>query len=158
MKQRLGTCLWFDTQAEAAAKFYTSIFKNSKLGPIARYGDTGPGPAGSVMTVSFELEGQSYLGLNGGPMFKFSEAISLIVNCKDQAEIDYYWEKLLADGGKPSQCGWLKDKFGLSWQVAPGDFLEKAAQDPAGMNRVMSAVMKMVKLDLPTMQKAFDRK
>jgi predicted 3-demethylubiquinone-9 3-methyltransferase (glyoxalase superfamily) len=158
MKQRLGTCLWFDTQAEQAAKFYTSIFKHSKLGPIARYGEGGPGPEGSVMTVSFELEGQSYLALNGGPMFKFSEAISLIVNCKDQAEIDYYWEKLLADGGQPSQCGWLKDRFGLSWQVAPGDFLEKAAQDPAGMNRVMSEVMKMVKLDLPTMQKALDRK
>src|ERR1041385_8589640 len=110
--------LWFDTQAEEAAKFYVSIFKNSKILSVARYGDAGPGPKGSVMTVSFELNGQQFVALNGGPHFTFTEAISFVVNCDNQQEIDEYWNKL-SEGGKPSMCGWLKDKFGLSWQIYP---------------------------------------
>ncbi len=117
--QTITPFLWFDNQAEEAVKFYTSIFKNSKIKKIARYGEAGPGPKGSVMTIEYQLAGQEFLALNGGPHFKFTEAISLVVNCKTQAEVDYHWKKLSAAGGQEVQCGWLKDKYGLSWQIVP---------------------------------------
>jgi predicted 3-demethylubiquinone-9 3-methyltransferase (glyoxalase superfamily) len=115
----LVPCLWFDTEAEEAMNFYTSVFKNSKKGKVSRYGEAGPRPAGMVITASFELNGIEFLALNGGPQFKFTEAISFQIPCESQEEVDYYWDKLIEGGGKPSQCGWLKDKFGLSWQVFP---------------------------------------
>jgi len=115
--------LWFDHQAEEAAKFYTSIFKKSKIGTISRYGEAGPGPKGSVMTVAFNIEGQEFVALNGGPYFAFTEAISFVVDCKTQAEVDYFWDKL-SEGGEKSRCGWLKDKYGLSWQIVPSGLVE----------------------------------
>src|SRR6478735_1362729 len=140
--QKITPFLWFDNQAEEAVKFYTSIFKNSKVGTVARYGESGPGPAGSVMTASFELEGQQFVALNGGPIFKFTEAISFVVNCESQQEIDYYWDNLLK-GGTPSQCGWLKDKFGLSWQIVPTALSKLlSSKDPEKSRRVMQAMMK----------------
>jgi len=154
--QRITTCLWFDNQAEEAAAFYCSIFKNSKVGKIARYGDAGPGPKGEPMVVTFNLDGREFMGLNGGPIFKFTEAISLVVHCEDQAEIDYYWEKFTADGGQEGQCGWLKDKFGLSWQIVPSIIGQLLTGDPERANRVMTAVMPMKKLDLQMMQNAYD--
>jgi predicted 3-demethylubiquinone-9 3-methyltransferase (glyoxalase superfamily) len=157
--QKITPFLWFDNQAEEAARFYTSIFKNSKLGAISRYGDTGPGPKGSVLVAHFFIEGQEFMALNGGPLFRFTEAVSFVVNCDTQDEIDYYWDKLIAGGGKPSQCGWLKDKFGLSWQVVPAaltTFL--TGPDPEKSNRVMQAILKLAKLDLPTLQRAYDGK
>lgn len=150
--QGLTTCLWFDGNAEEAVNFYTSIFKDSKITHVSRYGDSGPGPKGSVMVVMFEMNGQSFMGLNGGPMFTFSPAISLVVNCDTQEEIDHYWDRLL-EGGKPSQCGWLTDKYGLSWQVVPAKIGEYF-KDPEKGNRVMAAVMKMVKLDINEMKRA----
>lgn len=144
--------LWFDTQAEEAANFYVSLFKNSKIKQVSRYGEGGPAPAGSVMVVSFELDGRDFLALNGGPHFKFTEAISLVVNCDTQQEIDFYWEKLSA-GGKEGQCGWLKDKYGLSWQIVP-KIIGKLMSDPVTGKRVMAEVMKMVKLDIATMERA----
>jgi predicted 3-demethylubiquinone-9 3-methyltransferase (glyoxalase superfamily) len=146
--------LWFDDQAEEAAEFYTSIFRKSKIGSIARYPAGSPGPAGKVMTVEFQLEGQNFIALNGGPQFKFTEAISFSVECETQEEIDYYWEKLVA-GGTPVQCGWLKDKYGLSWQVNPA-ILGKvfSGKDPAKAERVMQAMLKMVKLDLAKLKEA----
>jgi predicted 3-demethylubiquinone-9 3-methyltransferase (glyoxalase superfamily) len=126
--QKITPFLWFDKQAEEAARFYTSIFKNSKVGAISRYGENTPGPAGSVMTVNFDLEGQEFVALNGGPIFKFNEAISFIVNCETQGEVDEFWEKLSA-GGEKGQCGWLKDKFGVSWQIVP-IILDKLMSDP----------------------------
>jgi predicted 3-demethylubiquinone-9 3-methyltransferase (glyoxalase superfamily) len=151
-------CLWFDDQAEPAAKFYTGIFKHSKILNVARFPEAGQEvhgkPAGSVMTVEFELDGQKFTALNGGPLFKFSEAISLQVDCKCQEEVDYFWEKLGA-GGQDSQCGWLKDKFGLSWQIIPRQLNELMAdKDPAKSARVMQAMLKMSKLDVATLQKA----
>jgi predicted 3-demethylubiquinone-9 3-methyltransferase (glyoxalase superfamily) len=151
-------CIWFDDQAEPAAKFYTGIFKNSKILSTSRFQEAGQEihgkPAGSVMTVEFELDGQKYTALNGGPMFKLSEAISLQVDCKSQAEVDYFWEKLGA-GGQDSECGWLKDKFGLSWQIIPRQLSELLAdKDPAKSARVMQAMLKMSKLDIATLQKA----
>ncbi len=119
MTTRITPMLWFDNQAEEAANFYVSIFKNSRITNTARYGENMPGPAGSVMVVAFELDGQPFTALNGGPQFKFSEAISFVVDCNGQQELDYYWDKLIAGGGAPQQCGWLKDKYGLSWQVVP---------------------------------------
>ena len=151
--------LWFNDQAEEAMKFYISIFKNSKVGKVARYGDAGPGPKGSVMTASFELDGQEFTALNGGPHFKFTEAVSFVVNCEDQKEIDYYWTKLTSEGGQESQCGWLKDKFGLSWQIVPkilGKLLSDA--DPSRSQRVMQALMPMKKLIIDDLQKAYDGK
>jgi len=149
-------CLWFDSEAEEAARFYTSIFKNSKIGTITRYGDAAAAasgrPKGSVMTVSFQIDGQEFLGLNGGPAFKFSEAISLMVNCETQKEIDEYWEKLSA-GGEKSHCGWLKDRYGLSWQIVPAE-LGEMMKDPKGAERMMEAVLKMDKLDLKTLKEA----
>ncbi len=156
--QKIAPFLWFDKNAEDAAKFYTSIFKNSKIGKISRYGDAGPGPKGSVMTVEFELNGQQFLALNGGPEFKFTEAISFVVNCESQQEIDYFWEKLTV-GGQEVQCGWLKDKVGLSWQIVPtalGKMLSDP--DPAKSQRVMKAMLEMIKIDLPTLQRAYDGK
>ena len=151
--------LWFDHQAEEAAKFYASVFKNSKVGTITRYGDGGPGPKGSVMTASFWLEGQEFTALNGGPLFKFNESVSFVVHCDTQEEVDYFWEKLAA-GGQPSQCGWLKDKFGLSWQVVP-DVLIKLGTDkehPEKAQRVMQAMMKMTKLDIQKLKDAYNQK
>jgi predicted 3-demethylubiquinone-9 3-methyltransferase (glyoxalase superfamily) len=136
-------CLWFDTQAEEAANFYVSIFKNAKVTGVSRYGDAGPGPKGSAMTVTFELDGQQYMGLNGGPHFTLTPAVSLVVNCETQDEIDYYWDKLSADGGKIVECGWLTDKFGLSWQVVPSKMRTLVGGDPERGNRVLREVMKM---------------
>ena len=157
--QKITPFLWFDHQAEEAVKFYTSIFKNSRIGKIARYGEEAEKiagrPKGSVMTVEFQLEGQEFVALNGGPMFKFTEAISFVVNCETQEEVDYYWEKLSA-GGKEVQCGWLKDKFGLSWQIVPtvlGELLSD--EDAAKSQRVMQAMLKMVKLDIKKLQDAY---
>jgi predicted 3-demethylubiquinone-9 3-methyltransferase (glyoxalase superfamily) len=156
--QGITPFLWFDSNAEEAVKYYTSIFKNSKIGKIARYGDAGPGPKGSVVTVEFELNGQKFIALNGGPEFKFNESISFMVECESQQEIDYYWEKL-TEGGQEVQCGWLKDKFGLSWQVTPTALLKMIADpDPAKANRAMAAMLKMIKIDLATVQRAYDGK
>lgn len=153
--QKITPFLWFDNQAEEAANFYVSIFKNSKIGTVARYGESGPGPKGSVMTVAFELDGEKFTALNGGPIFKFTEAISLVVNCEDQEEIDYFWEKLSVDGGKEVECGWLKDKYGLCWQVVPtilGELVQ--SDDPAKSERVMKALMQMKKLDIARLKQA----
>ncbi len=157
--QKIVTNLWFDTQAEEAARFYCSLFKNSRIVNIAHYTDAGPRPAGEVLTVDFELDGQRFTALNGGPEFKFTEAISLLINCADQAEVDYFWDKLTADGGEESMCGWLKDKYGLSWQVVPKGFDEMMATGNAeGINRAMQAMFSMRKLDLQALQDAFDGK
>ena len=152
--QKITPFLWFDQQAEEAAKFYTAIFKNSKIKKIARYTKVGPGPEGSVMTVAFTLNGQDFVALNGGPNFKFTEAISLVVNCETQAEVDRYWKKLSA-GGKTVACGWLKDKYGLFWQITPTMLTKLIAdKDPDKVNRVMTAMMKMVKLDIKKLKAA----
>jgi predicted 3-demethylubiquinone-9 3-methyltransferase (glyoxalase superfamily) len=158
--QKLTSCLWFDCQAEDAAKFYVSVFKNAKLGNVSHYPNEGQEvhgqAAGKVLVVEFEIEGQKFIGLNGGPQFKFSEAISFVVNCDTQAEIDYFWDKLGGDGGQPGPCGWLKDKFGLSWQIAPsmiGQWISD--KDKSKAARVFAAVMKMGKLDIAELQKAF---
>ena len=159
--QRITPFLWFDTQAEEAAKLYTSIFKNSKITATTRYGEAGREvhkmEPGTAMTVGFELDGQHFTALNGGPIFKFTEAISFVVHCSSQEEVDYYWEKLGA-GGDPNaqQCGWLKDKFGVSWQVVP-DAMIKMLTDPdkAKSGRVMQAMMQMKKIDLPALERAY---
>lgn len=154
-------CLWFDGKAEEAARFYTSIFKNSKITDISYYGEVGQEhhgqKPGSVMVAAFEINGQPFVGLNGGNIFKFTEAVSMQVPCESQEEIDYYWEKLQADGGSPVACGWLKDKYGLSWQVFP-DELNKMHTDPdkAKRDRVMAAMMSMVKMDLAALRKAYN--
>ncbi len=154
--QKITPFLWFDQQAEEAAGFYASIFPNSKIVKITRYGEAGPRPAGSVMTVEFQLDGQSFVALNGGPQFKFTEAISFVVNCQSQDEVDFYWERLLA-GGSEIECGWLKDKFGLCWQIVPTVLLELLSDpDPAKTQRVMRAMFTMKKLDLRALQRAFD--
>lgn len=150
---RISPFLWFNDQAEEAANFYVSVFKNSKIKQVSRYPEGGPGPAGQVMVIVFELDGREYMALNGGPHFKFTEAISLVVHCDTQEEIDHYWEKLTSGGGQESQCGWLKDKFGLSWQVVPRA-IGKLMADPAKGKRVMAEVMKMKKLDLKKMEEA----
>ena len=157
--QKITPFLWFNDQAEAAAKFYTSIFKKSKVIKTAHYGDEGEKisgrPKGSVMTVEFEIEGQRFIALNGGPLFKFTEAVSFVVNCKTQAEVDYYWKKLSA-GGQESRCGWLKDKFGLSWQIVPTILPDLiATKDKAKSQRVMQAMLQMVKLDIKTLKLAY---
>lgn len=153
--QKITTFLWFNDNAEEAANFYTSIFKDSKITSIARYGDAGPGPKGSVMMVEFELNGQKFLGLNGGPHFTFTEAISLMVNCENQEEVDELWEKLSA-GGQKSQCGWLKDKYGLSWQITPIALMQmQKDKDPEKARRVMEAMMRMSKIDIPTLERAY---
>ena len=153
--KKINPFLWFDSEAEQAVKFYVGIFKNSKIGKITHYGEDGPRPQDSVMTVEFTLDRVDFVALNGGPQFKFTEAISFSVNCETQDEIDYFWEKLSADGGSTGRCGWLKDKFGLSWQVNPvflGDML--ADPDAGKANRVMKAMMEMDKIDIAALEKA----
>ncbi|MFA5883795.1 MAG: VOC family protein [Acidimicrobiia bacterium] len=153
---RITPNLWFDTQALEAAEFYVSVFPNSRVTEVARYTEAGPGPVGTVLTVEFELDGQQYTAINGGPQFTFDEAISLLVNCADQAEVDYYWEKL-TDGGEESMCGWLKDRYGLSWQVVPPGMAEIFADpDPTKAERAMRAMLQMRKLDLAALQAAAD--
>jgi predicted 3-demethylubiquinone-9 3-methyltransferase (glyoxalase superfamily) len=153
-KQKITTFLWFDNNAEQAMEFYTAIFKHSRILSVSRYSEAGPGPAGGVMVGAFELEGQRFLALNGGPRFKFSEAISLVIDCETQEEIDYFWEKLSA-GGETQACGWLKDKFGLSWQVVPSSLSDLMQdKDPQKSKRVMEAVLQMVKLDIARLQAA----
>ncbi len=155
--QRITPFLWFDHQAEEAANFYTSVFPNSKVVKVVRYGAAGPGPAGSVMTVEFQLDGQSFVALNGGPHFKFTEAISFVVNCQTQDEVDAYWEKLSA-GGVEVQCGWLKDKFGLSWQIVPVALPELLSDpDPKKTERVLKAMFTMKKLDIRALQRASEK-
>src|SRR5881409_2025254 len=146
--QKITPCLWFDTEGEEAATFYTSVFPNSRIVDVARYGEAGPRPAGTVMTVNFELYGQPFLALNGGPQFTFSEAISFQVSCKTQEEVDAFWSKL-SDGGEEGPCGWLRDKFGLSWQIVP-TVLPELLTDPdrEKSQRVMAAMLKMKKIDI----------
>jgi predicted 3-demethylubiquinone-9 3-methyltransferase (glyoxalase superfamily) len=146
--------LWFNDKAEEAANFYVSIFPNSKIVRVSRYGDAGPGPKGSVMTVNFELDGHSYTALNGGPHYTFTPAVSFLVPCETQQEVDSYWDKLTA-GGKPVQCGWLEDKYGLSWQIVPKELFRLVqGNDPAKSQRVMKAMLQMVKLDIAGLQRA----
>ena len=154
--QKIVPCLWFNDQAEAAVSFYTSIFKNSKVLGTSYYGDAGPGPKGRVMTIQFQLDGEDFLALNGGPHFRFTEAISLTVNCETQPELDELWDRLSA-GGQPVQCGWLKDQFGMSWQIVPAS-LERMMMDadPAKCERVMHAVLQMKKLDIEALKRAYD--
>jgi predicted 3-demethylubiquinone-9 3-methyltransferase (glyoxalase superfamily) len=155
--QKITPFLWFNDQAEEAANFYATIFKNSKITKVSRYGEAGPGPKGSVMTVAFELEGQEFIALNGGPHFQFTEAISFVVNCDTQEEIDQFWEKL-SHGGKVQQCGWLKDKYGLSWQIVPTVLAELVGdKDPQKSSRVMEAMLKMVKLDINALKHAAEQ-
>ena len=153
--QKITPFLWFDHQAEEAARFYTSVFKDSKVKNVARYGDAGPGPKGSVMTVQFELDGHEFIALNGGPQFQFSQAISFVVNCKTQKEVDEYWQKLSA-GGREDQCGWLQDKYGLSWQIVPtvlGEMLTD--EDPKKSRAVMRAMLPMRKLEIDALKRAY---
>ena len=153
--RKIIPCLWFDGQAEEAANFYVSIFPNSKVGSTSRYGEAGPGPKGSVMTIAFDLDGLSFTALNGGPMFKFTEAISLVVHCETQAEVDHYWDKLSA-GGQQVQCGWLKDKYGLSWQIVPDALMEFIQdKDPAKSQRVMAAMLQMKKIHIAGLKAAY---
>jgi len=159
IEQKITPFLWFDNQAEEAMNFYVAIFPNSKVLGVTRYGDSGPGPKGRVMTANFQLDGQEFVALNGGPMFKFTEAISFVVNCETQEEVDRYWEKLLAGGGKPQQCGWLKDKFGLSWQIVPTILVELVQDENSEKTqRVMKAMMEMVKLDIEELKRAAEEK
>lgn len=150
--QKITPFLWFDNNAEEAVNFYVSVFKNSKIGAVTRYGDAGPGPKGSVLTAAFELEGQKFVALNGGPRFKFTEAVSFVINCETQEEIDYFWDKLTSDGGQESMCGWLKDRYGLSWQVVPTEIGSLLTGETAG--QVMQAIMQMKKLDLGILRQA----
>ena len=155
MTSKITSCLWFDGQAEAAAKLYTSLVPNSKIGKITKYPEGTPGQAGTVMTVEFELDGAQFVGLNGGPEFKFSEAVSFQIHCKDQAEVDRYWNALIEGGGEESVCGWCKDRFGLSWQVIP-EVLPKLMADPDRdkANRATAAMMGMKKLDIAQLEAA----
>jgi predicted 3-demethylubiquinone-9 3-methyltransferase (glyoxalase superfamily) len=156
----ITSCLWYDKEAEQAAELYCSIFKNSKIGKVTRYGKEGfeihGQPEGKVMTVDFELEGNKFVALNGGPIFKFNESVSFQIHCETQDEIDYYWSKLTADGGRESQCGWLKDKFGLSWQVTPVALIEMlTGSDAAGAQRVTKAFLQMKKFDIAALKRAY---
>lgn len=155
--QKITTFLWFDDQAEEAVNFYTSVFKNSRILNVSRYGEGGPGPKGTVMTATFQLEGQEFIALNGGPQYKFTEAISLYVSCKTQAEVDELWAKL-TEGGEEGPCGWLKDKFGLSWQIIPtalGELLSDP--DPATAQRAMKAMLQMKKIEISKLQEAHEQ-
>jgi predicted 3-demethylubiquinone-9 3-methyltransferase (glyoxalase superfamily) len=153
--EKITTCLWFDTQAEEAAEFYVSVFEGKVLN-VSRYGEGGPGPAGQAMTVQFEIEGRTFMALNGGPSFSFTEAVSFVIDCSSQEEVDRYWTAL-ADGGSESQCGWLKDRFGVSWQVVPSVLGQLVGgPDPEGAQRAMQAMLGMQKLDIAALQKAYD--
>ena len=153
--QTITPFLWFDSQAEQAAEFYVSVFPDSEILSVARYGEAGPGPAGSVMVVDFKLRGQEFNALNGGPIYVLSPAVSFVVDCQTQDEVDHYWDSLLADGGKPVQCGWLVDKFGLSWQIVPRRLNElMASSDPEVAKRVTEAMLKMIKLDIAELEAA----
>ena len=148
--------LWFDDKAEEAMHFYVSVFRNSKVVSVNRYGDAGPGPKGSVMTAAFELDGQAFVALNGGPVYKFTPAVSFVVNCRTQQDVDYYWEKL-SEGGKTNRCGWLTDRYGLSWQIVPTGMVELLQdKDPQRSQRAMKAMMQMGKLDIEAMKRAAD--
>jgi predicted 3-demethylubiquinone-9 3-methyltransferase (glyoxalase superfamily) len=154
--QKITPFLWFDHQAEEAVNFYTGIFANSKILDIGRYGEAGPGPAGSVMTVSFQIEGQRFVALNGGPVFNFTPAISFAVDCKTQEEVDRLWGRLSAGGGETGKCGWLTDRYGISWQVVPTRLAELASDpDQAKANRVMQAMLTMTKIDIATLEAAY---
>jgi predicted 3-demethylubiquinone-9 3-methyltransferase (glyoxalase superfamily) len=154
-KQKITPFLWFDHQAEEAVGFYTSIFKDSKVGTVTRYGEAGPGPKGSVMTMAFELDGQGFVALNGGPQFQFTPAISFVINCESQEEVDHYWETLSA-GGQEIQCGWLRDKYGVSWQVVPTVLIDMLHdKDAARSQRVMKAMLQMKKIDIPRLEEAY---
>jgi predicted 3-demethylubiquinone-9 3-methyltransferase (glyoxalase superfamily) len=158
--QKITPFLWFDSQAEEAAKFYTSVFKNSKITNVTRYDEAGAKasgwPKGTAMTVAFQLDGQPFVALNGGPVFKFTEAVSFVINCQTQEEVDYYWEKLTA-GGQEGQCAWLKDKFGLSWQVVPTALIEMLQdKDPKKAGNVMQAMLQMRKIDIKTLKQAYE--
>ena len=160
--QKITPFLWFDKQAEEAAKYYTSIFKNSKMGSVVRYDEAGARaagrPKGSVMVATFQIEGQKFTALNGGPQFKLTEAISFVIDCKTQKEVDYYWEKLTGDGGQESMCGWLKDKYGLSWQVVPTIAIKMLKdKNPAKSQRVMQAILQMKKIDIRTLKQAYNQ-
>ena len=156
MQQKITPNLWFDTEAEEAAEFYCSVFENSRIVNVTRYTEAGPRDAGMVMTVDFELDGQRFTGINGGPEFKFNEAVSLLINCEDQDEVDYFWEKL-TEGGAEVQCGWLRDRYGLSWQVVPAGMEELFADsDPKRAERAMAAMLKMKKLDIEELRRAAD--
>ena len=155
--QKITPYLWFDNQAEEAANFYTSIFSNSKIGEVQRYGKGGPGQPGSAMIVTFELEGQQFVGLNGGPQYKFSEAISFYVNCQTQEEVDEFWQKL-SEGGEEGPCGWLKDKYGVSWQIVPTVLTELLSDpDPEKAGRVMQAMLQMSKIDIAGLRQAYEQ-
>ena len=154
-KQKITPFLWFDHQAEEAVGFYTSIFKDSKVGTVTRYGEAGPGPKGSVMTMAFELDGQEFVALNGGPHYQFTPAISFVINCDSQEEVDHYWETLSA-GGQEIQCGWLRDKYGVSWQVVPTVLIDLLHDnDAARSQRVMKAMLQMKKIDIPRLEEAY---
>ncbi len=159
--QKITPFLWFDNNAEEAVNFYVSIFKNSKVGKVTRYNEASAKaagrPEGSVMTLEFQLEGQNFVAINAGPHFKFTEAISFVVDCGSQEEVDYFWEKLTADGGQESQCGWLKDKYGLSWQITPRVLIEMIGdKDPQKAHRVMEAMLQMKKIDIATLKRAYE--
>jgi predicted 3-demethylubiquinone-9 3-methyltransferase (glyoxalase superfamily) len=157
MTQKITPMLWFDNQAEEAMNFYVSVFKDSEVGEVSRYGDGGPGPAGTVIVASFKLNGLAFTALNGGPQFKFTEAISFVIDCDGQDEVDYFWNALTADGGEESQCGWLKDKFGLSWQVVPRILMELLGdKDPAKAGATMQAMLQMKKIEISKLQEAYD--
>jgi predicted 3-demethylubiquinone-9 3-methyltransferase (glyoxalase superfamily) len=157
MGQKITPFLWFDNQAEEAMNFYVSVFKNSEVIGVNRLPEGTPGPAGSVITASFRLNGQEFVALNGGPQFKFTEAVSFLIDCEDQEEVDYYWNALTADGGEESQCGWLKDKYGLSWQVVPRILMELMGdKDPAKASAVMQAMLQMRKIEIPKLQEAYN--
>lgn len=154
--QRISPCLWFDNQAEEAVDFYLSVFKNAKIKSTTRFGEAGPGPKGSVMVIAFELDGVELIALNGGPVFKFNEAVSLSISCQSQSEVDHYWNKLTA-GGAEGQCGWLKDKYGVSWQVVPLPLTElMASSDAPRVKRMTEAMFKMKKLDIATLERAYN--
>lgn len=155
--QKISPFLWFDGKAEEAMNFYTSVFKDAKVGNVSRYGDAGPGPKGAVMSATFQLHGQDFIALNGGPQFSFTPAISFFVNCENQEEVDELWARF-SEGGEPQGCGWIKDKFGLSWQIIPkilGELLQD--KDAQKAQRVMQAMMKMVKIDVKLLQQAYDQ-
>jgi predicted 3-demethylubiquinone-9 3-methyltransferase (glyoxalase superfamily) len=156
--QKITPFLWFDDKAEEAMNLYVSIFKNSKRGRISRYGEAGPGPKGTVMVATFQLEGQEFIALNGGPHFKFTEAISFVVNCETQDEVDAFWEKL-SEGGAKGQCGWLKDKYGLSWQIVPTVLGELMSDpDPEKSKRVMQAMLQITKIDIKGLKQAYEQR